>query len=68
MSVELSYFRRVYGNFNVVDDRARSASDFDLFSITAPRDPRLPASRPPRANVVFLPGASGWRPVQRPLG
>ena len=42
MSVELSYFRRVYGNFNVVDDRARSASDFDEFSITAPSDPRLP--------------------------
>ena len=42
MSVEFSYFRRVYGNFNVVDDRARSASDFDVFSITAPRDPRLP--------------------------
>jgi hypothetical protein len=42
MSVELSYFRRVYGNFNVVDDRARSASDFDVFSITAPGDPRLP--------------------------
>ncbi len=42
MSVEISYFRRVYGNFNVVDDRARSASDFDVFSITAPSDPRLP--------------------------
>jgi hypothetical protein len=41
-SVEFSYFRRVYGNFNVVDDRARSASDFDAFSITAPRDQRLP--------------------------
>jgi len=41
MSVELSYFRRVYGNFNVVDDRARSASDFDTFSITAPNDQRL---------------------------
>ena len=42
MSVELSYFRRAYGNFNVVDDRARSASDFDKFSITAPGDQRLP--------------------------
>jgi hypothetical protein len=42
LSVELSYFRRVYGNFNVVDDRARSARDFDAFSITAPADQRLP--------------------------
>jgi hypothetical protein len=42
MSVELSFFRRTYGNFNVIDDRARSASDFDEFSITAPSDPRLP--------------------------
>jgi hypothetical protein len=42
MSVELSYFRRVFGNFNVVDDRARSAADFDEFSITAPADSRLP--------------------------
>ena len=42
MSVEVSYFRRVYGNFNVVDDRARSAADFDEFTITAPADSRLP--------------------------
>ena len=41
-SVELSFFRRTYGNFNVVDDRARSAADFDEFSIAAPSDPRLP--------------------------
>ena len=42
VSVEISYFRRVYGNFNVVDDRARSAADFDEFRITAPADSRLP--------------------------
>jgi hypothetical protein len=42
MSVELSYFRRVFGNFVLTDDRARSAADFDEFSIPAPGDPRLP--------------------------
>ena len=42
MSVELSFFRRTFGNFVVTDDRARSASDFDEFSITAPGDSRLP--------------------------
>jgi hypothetical protein len=42
VSVDLSFFRRLYGNFNVVDDRARSAADFDTFSITAPSDPGLP--------------------------
>src|SRR5688572_32519338 len=42
MSVELSFFRRTYGNFVVTDDRARSAADFDEFSITAPSDSRLP--------------------------
>ena len=42
MSVDLSYFRRWYGNFVVTDDRAIAASDFDAFSITAPSDPLLP--------------------------
>jgi hypothetical protein len=41
-SVEASYWRTWYGNFTVVDNRAESPEDFDPFSITAPRDPRLP--------------------------
>ena len=42
MSVSLDYWRTVFGNFVVVDHRAYDQSDFDTFSITVPKDPRLP--------------------------
>jgi hypothetical protein len=42
VSVDLGYFRRWYGNLTTSDDRALSPADFDTFSLTAPRDPRLP--------------------------
>ena len=42
LSVDVSYFRRSYGNLLTTDDRAISPADFDTFSITAPSDPRLP--------------------------
>jgi len=38
----VGYFRRIWGNFQVTDNLALSASDFDLFSLTAPRHPELP--------------------------
>src|SRR6267142_3584081 len=41
-SVDVSYFRRVYGNARVTDNRILSPADFDTFDVTAPSDHRLP--------------------------
>jgi hypothetical protein len=42
VSVEVSYARRVWGNFQVTDNRAVGPADFDPFTIVAPQDGRLP--------------------------
>jgi hypothetical protein len=42
VSVDISYIRRWYGNFDVTDNLATNAADFDPFSITAPLNPQLP--------------------------
>jgi hypothetical protein len=42
IGIDVSYFRRWFGNFVVMDDLALSSSDFDRFSLNAPRDSRLP--------------------------
>ena len=40
-AVDVSYFRRSYGNFRVTDNRVLGPADFDKFDVTAPSDPRL---------------------------
>jgi len=42
VTVEAGYFRRWLNGFTVADNRAQAPADFGTFSITAPRDPRLP--------------------------
>jgi len=44
LSTSVSYFRRIFGNFNVVDNEALSRADFTEFSVVAPTDSRLALS------------------------
>jgi len=41
VSLDVGYFRRIYGNFRVQDDLSIGPEDFDSFSLTVPTDPRL---------------------------
>ena len=42
VSMDVGYWRTWFGNLAAIDSRAVSPADYDRFSITAPRDSRLP--------------------------
>jgi hypothetical protein len=42
VAMDVSYFRKWFGNLVVTDNLVVSPGDYDRFSITAPVDPRLP--------------------------
>jgi len=44
LAVDIGYFRRIWGNFQVTDNLAVGPEDFTQFSLTVPADPRLPGS------------------------
>jgi len=42
VSVDVGWFRRIWGNFPVVDNTQITAADFTRFNAVVPSDPRLP--------------------------
>jgi hypothetical protein len=44
MSVDIGYFRRIWENFEVVDNTAVASNEFQAFNMTVPTDSRLPTS------------------------
>ena len=60
VSVEVSYFRRWYGNFMVAENLAYKPSEFTSVTVTAPSNPGLPnGGGYPVTGVLLSPDATG---------
>jgi hypothetical protein len=62
VAIDVGFFRRWFGNFQVTDNRAVGPSDFNTFSIIGAVDSRLPGGG---GNVIsglydVVPGKFGW--------
>ena len=44
VSVNVSYFRRLYVNYSASNNRAVGPNDYDPYCVTVPNDPRLPTA------------------------
>ena len=65
VGVDVAYFRRWFGNFEVIDNLALSPSDFDRFAITLPTtDARLPNAGSPLGGFFALNPAKFGVPAQ----
>src|SRR5207253_147633 len=62
VSLEVGCNRRWWNNFTITDNRAVGPNDYEKWTITAPRDPRLPNGGGYPINVYTLTAAAAARP------
>src|SRR5262249_13302765 len=63
VSMEVGYHRRWWNNFTVTDNLAVGPGDYEKWTITAPRDPRLPGGGGYPIDVYTLTAAAAGRPA-----
>jgi hypothetical protein len=63
VSVDVSYFRRWFGNFRVTDNLAVSSAEYNAFTFTVPSDSRLPGGGGYTATGFDLNPAAFGRPT-----